>query len=493
MTQVTDLVEPRRTSGWTPVLTGLDTLRQFLLPLVVVLAFNAGDVMQSAISAGGLIIVFTGSRVVYWLRQRWWVEGDRLRVRSGLFQIDDRTIPVDRIQRIDRNQTLLSRFLDLFELKAETAGGSGSELSLRYLSAAEADALERWLEERRQGDLAVRQNAEGEELLTATPFRDLIIGGATSNRIGALAVLVGTAFQMFDDATSNTYEIIERWFPAIAEPFSSGADAIVAGALIVLLALVVGWIASIATTVLRFFEFRLVLNGDELRRSHGLLSRFQASSPLHRIQAARIEQPLLRRLLGYSSVIAETAGSPGGDSGGSGMLTPIAPNGPALALVARVLGPEETEITSLQPVSRLTIRRGQIRALIVLSIPTAAIVFLASGAVAWVGAPIVAVAIAVWYSRARYRALGYRVSDGHVVTREGVLTRRWWSVPLPKVQTVAVRRSPFQRRLGLATVSVDTAGGRAAIRIVDLPEDLADQIGKLLIDKSTTSYNPDAV
>lgn len=490
-----DLTEPRRTSGWTPVLTGLDTLRQFLLPLVVVLAFNAGDVRQSAVSAGILIALFTGSRIVSWLRQRWWVEGDRLRVRSGLLQIDDRTIPVDRIQRIDRNQTLVSRFLDLFELKAETAGGSGSELSLRYLSAAEADALERWLEERRHDDLDAEQLARSEEVLTATPLRDLMIGGATSNRIGALAVLVGTAFQLLDDATSNTYEILERWFPAIAEPFSSGSGAIVAGALILLLALVVGWVASIATTVLRFFEFRLVLQGEELRRSHGLLSRFQASSPLHRIQAVRIEQPLLRRLIGYSSVVAETAGSPGGDSGGSGMLTPIAPNGPALALAARVLGPEATEILSLEPVSRLTIRRGLIRTLVLLSFPAAAIVFVAadSGPIAWVGPPAIAAAVAVWYARARYRALGYRVSEGHVVTREGVLTRRWWSVPLPKVQTVAVRRSPFQRRLGLATVSVDTAGGRSPIRIVDLPESLANEIGRALIERSTASYNPDAV
>jgi putative membrane protein len=492
---LTDLSEPRRTSGWTPVLTALDLLRQFILPLVVVIAFNAGDIMQSAISAGGLIIVFTGSRLVSWLRQRWWVEDDRLRVRSGLLQIDDRTIPVDRIQRIDRNQTLVSRFLGLYELKAETAGGSGSELSLRYLSGVEADALERWLEERRLADLGDQQVERVEELLTETPFRDLIIGGATSNRIGALAVLVGTAFQLFDDATSDTYAIIERWFPAIAEPFSSGSRAIAAGAVIVLLALVVGWVASIATTVLRFFEFRLVLTDDELRRSHGLLSRFQASSPLHRIQAVRIEQPLLRRVFGYSSVIAETAGSPGGDGGGSGMLTPIAPNGPALALTARVLGPEETEITSLQPVSRLTIRRGFIRALMLLSLPVAGIVFLAvdSGPAAWLGPPLLGVIAALWYSRARFRALGYRVSDGHIVTREGVLTRRWWSVPLPKVQTIAVRRSPFQRRLGLATVSVDTAGGSAPIRIVDLPGDLADEIGMRLIEKSTASYNADAV
>lgn len=492
---MTDLTEPRRTSGWTPVLTALDLLRQFILPLVVVLAFRAGDVGQSAVSAGGLILIFTGSRIVSWLRQRWWVEDDRLRVRSGVLQIDDRTIPVDRIQRIDRNQTLVSRFLGLYELKAETAGGSGSELSLRYLSEVEVDAVERWLEARRDVEARHEQAERQEELLTSTPLRDLIIGGATSNRIGALAVLVGTAFQLFDDATADTYEIIERWFPAIAEPFASSSGAILAGVLLVTLALVVGWVASIATMVLRFFEFRLVLTEGELRRSHGLLSRFQASSPLNRIQAVRIDQPLLRRIFGYSSVVAETAGSPGGNGGGSGMLTPIALNAPAIALTARVLGPHQSEIAQLQSVSRLTVRRGFIRALLLLAAPTAGVVFLAegSGPVGWLAPPVLAVAAAWWYAGARYRSLGFRVTDGHVVTREGVLTRRWWSVSLPKVQTVAVRRSPFQRRLGLATVSVDTAGGSAPIRIVDLPEASADSVAGILITRSTASYNVDAV
>jgi putative membrane protein len=177
------------------------------------------------------------------------------------------------------------------------------------------------------------------------------------------------------------------------------------------------------------------------------------------------------------------------------MLTPIAPDDPAFALTARVLGPEKSAILELESVSPLTIRRGFIRALLVLAAPTAGVVYLAvdTGPMAWVLPPILAVATGWWYARARYRALGFRVTDGHVVTRAGVLTRRWWSVPLPKVQTVAIRRSPFQRRLGLATVSVDTAGGSAPIRIVDLPEEQSATVAATLMARSTASYNVDAV
>jgi len=44
------------------------------------------------------------------------------------------------------------------------------------------------------------------------------------------------------------------------------------------------------------------------------------------------------------------------------------------------------------------------------------------------------------------------------VTR-GVLVRREWTVPYGNVQSVTVRRGPFQRLVGIATVRIDTAGG----------------------------------
>jgi putative membrane protein len=58
----------------------------------------------------------------------------------------------------------------------------------------------------------------------------------------------------------------------------------------------------------------------------------------------------------------------------------------------------------------------------------------------------------------RYRALGYALAGPFLVARAGIWPRRLWVVPLLKIQSVAVERSPFQRWLGLATLAVDTAG-----------------------------------
>ena len=487
-----DLTIPRRTSSATPVLKAAQTLRQFLIPIVVVIAFNSGDGLMRILTTVFATLLVAIVSTVSWLRLHWWVEDDKLRVRSGLLQIDDRTIPVARIQRVDRQQSLLARFFGVYELKAETAGGSGSELSLQWLTQGEADAVEGWLSHHRSAGTAdtIETSAPKSELLGRVSLRDLVIAGATANRLGALAVIVASAFQLFDEITQNTFERLEGFFPSIAEQVSSGQGAAIAAVVLISLALVVGWVTSIVSTVIRHWEFTLENVDGDLKRSHGLLSRFEVASPSHRIQTIRIEQPLLRRLIDYASVVAETAGSPGAADGGAGVLLPITRTSEARQLAGTILEHDPEELVDLEHVSRLTIRRGAIRSFLRLT-PLAAVAGWFTDL--WIPVALATVLLAVWYGYANYRALGYRPAPEHIISRAGVLSRRTWSVPYAKVQTVAVRRSPFQRRLGLATVSIDTAGGRAPIAVIDIPTDTATDLAHMLTRRSTASLNADAV
>src|SRR6185369_6668355 len=61
-------------------------------------------------------------------------------------------------------------------------------------------------------------------------------------------------------------------------------------------------------------------------------------------------------------------------------------------------------------------------------------------------------------SGANYRNLAYRLSDRYFCARRGWAGRSTHIVPINKVQAVEIHQSPFDRRLGLATLRVDTAG-----------------------------------
>jgi putative membrane protein len=70
------------------------------------------------------------------------------------------------------------------------------------------------------------------------------------------------------------------------------------------------------------------------------------------------------------------------------------------------------------------------------------------------------------------------------VTR-GVWRQQLWVVPVANAQAISVARSFLQRRLGLATVSIDTAGAAMlkGARIVDLGEATARRLAREIADR----------
>ncbi|QZP38052.1 PH domain-containing protein [Halobaculum magnesiiphilum] len=96
------------------------------------------------------------------------------------------------------------------------------------------------------------------------------------------------------------------------------------------------------------------------------------------------------------------------------------------------------------------------------------VAFLAVPAAFLVGA---GAALARWY---RFE---YEVLSDRLVVRSGVVSRQDREIPLHRVQNVDVRRSILQRALGLATVTVETAGGGATEATLDaVGSDEADRL-----------------
>ena len=97
-----------------------------------------------------------------------------------------------------------------------------------------------------------------------------------------------------------------------------------------------------------------------------------------------------------------------------------------------------------------------------------------------------------WKSPVRYRALSWGRTDTCVATTTGRLRRIACWVPLEKVQSLRRVQGPIQRRLGLASVHVDTAGRavHATLRDRELAE--ADSALAALTDLARTARRKQA-
>ena len=115
---------------------------------------------------GGIILVLLLTALFSWLAWRvmgYRVDAEAIYYRRGLLSKKLRKARLDRVQSIDLQQKLLPRLLGMAELVFDVAGGTDSNISLKYLSKKRAEEL------RDELLSAVRSRRQGHTRTEAAP------------------------------------------------------------------------------------------------------------------------------------------------------------------------------------------------------------------------------------------------------------------------------------------------------------------------------------
>ena len=476
----------RRLHPLTLAFSAITIARQMVWPaLVGGFSFGDGQIarMLPIFAAALAIPALIGATLKYTL-YRWRLGGDELLLRSGVLNRRNRVIPLNRVQNVEVRQNVLHRVFGVAELRVETAGsGTEAEAVLSVLGLAEAQAARVQLLAHRRAAASAAAGVDGDadamDRPAAPPLArlstgDVLLAGATANEAGVIAAALAGLLQFADDLP---LPVFERVGDQVMERASDAM--LVFGVGLALLFLVFGWLISIAGAVVRYHGFTLAVDGGEMRKRYGLLTVHEASVPLERVQAIRVEESLPRRLLGLASLSIETAGGTPGQRGGAEAFVPIARRADVGRLVRGIFGDADAD-TPLRPVHPRARRRLAMRYLRILLIVWAPL---------WVArwldvqpagmlAPWMVLLLPLPWAAAgwAYRSRGWALPPGYVMARSGVVTRVTWIVPDRKLQTLHLHGSPFQRRLGLSTVIVDTAAGGRQAAIIDLGEPAARRL-----------------
>lgn len=86
----------------------------------------------------------------------------------------------------------------------------------------------------------------------------------------------------------------------------------------------------------------------------------------------------------------------------------------------------------------------------------------AVGAVVVIGVVLWSLTLTVFWPPLQYRHFRYAVREQDLLVQQGVLFRRWSSIPHNRIQHVDTRQGPIERLLGLARLNVFTAAGMSA-------------------------------
>ncbi|MFC1433399.1 PH domain-containing protein [Streptacidiphilus sp. N1-3] len=397
----------RRLHPLTPLLRGWAVVAAVLYFLARNLQDLARHLTPDRAGLGLLVLVpvALGYGFLSWHFTRYRIEEEQLRVESGVLFRRTRHLRLDRVQSIDVVRPLPARLTGLAVLKFDLAGGEKDKSTLEYLSVRQAAQL--------RAELLARA-AGVEPTAGEAPERVLF-------QLDTGKLLASIALSLAPWATLGFAVLLS--VPLLAAGSWAG--------LVTAVPMLLGVWHTTFNRFAKSFAFTLADSPDGLRISAGLLEHRHHTVPPGRVQAVRIEEPLLWRRFGWARVEINVAGK-----NNSAVLLPVGPRAEALELLERILPGVRLDQVALTPPPR----RARLLA-------------------------------PLFWSRSGCGA------DGLVfVSRKGLVRRRTELIPHAKVQSLALTQNPLTCRLRLASVRLHSTEGPvkvvARLRGLDQAEEL---------------------
>lgn len=478
-----DTIADRRVHPATVPLRFVKEAPQTLLGIPAGYAFISDVGLYQVLGFAGLVaLVAILYQWLAWRRFRYGIGAGEIVIEKGILSRTRRSIPFARIQDVDIERGPLARLFGLAKLRIETGGSGGDEGVLDSVTVAEAERIRGALRQAKSDGMraAEIEQAPEPELLYAMAIPRVLAAGLFNFSMVWLAGLFAF-LQTFENWLPFDIYDPARWVGLADERldgrFSAGAILTVA-----LLALLLGVLTGVARTLARDFGFRLTLQAEGFRRVRGLFTRSEVLLPKRRIQLAVAETGPVRRYFGWRMLSFQTlsAGRPG--EAGRQSVAPLADEDEAARVLAAQDGWHLADPEALTRVSkRHLVRRLVTNGLFPFLALGAALLFLPGALLAL---PLLPILVVVALFQRRFHRYG--IADGLLFVTHGIFRQRQWVIPLERIQSLRLSRSWLQRRLDLATLSIDTAGAPSLDppRILDLKEDVARALAAELRGRS---------
>jgi putative membrane protein len=368
----------------------------------------------------GVVALVTVLGFVSWLVTRWRIDGDDLRIETGVLRRRSLRFPLSQVQAIDVVRPGLARLFGVAELRLRMGGSTGNAARLSYVPASEVEELRARL--LKVADGAPLDQASGP---TEAAARLVIPTVPTGRLIGSILI---SDVGFYAEAVLAALIVSAVLAPRIAAAVVSGGG--------------LAWLIGVVTVTWRRFnqEFHLTVADvpDGLRLGGGLIALTSETIRPGRVQAVRMVEPLLWRPFGWCRLQVDLAGRQRDTGEGQAQrrqlrtVLPVGNHALVDELLDRIV-PDRPSAISPPP------RRARLK------------------------------------SPLRYHMLGWGSSATCIVTTTGRLRRTTCWVPLGKAQSLRRVQGPLQRRLQLVSVHIDTAGRAVHATLRDRDVDEGDE------------------
>ncbi|WP_154222277.1 PH domain-containing protein [Marinicella rhabdoformis] len=460
-----------------PLFIFFEAVKKLIVPLVASYYLGGTHYSGEWVFYGIAALASIGTIAQYWF-YHYWLEEDRIVVKSGILFKSLRQVPYDRIQNVNIEKNPLHNIFKVATLQIESASGSKPEAIIRVINRQQVEDIQHAIkhagnnlqkEHTHQQDDDVPPAKEA--TLETEPLLQMSSGDVT--RYGSihwqalipLAAVFGFAMQ--SEQLQHQFANFLLGLVMQIKTMTMIESKVINYAVFGVITLFAVWLVSIIMAHLKLHGFTLREENKKLHAEMGLLTRLTANIPIKRIQLIRIKNSILHQLIKRQSISMETAG---GVTAQTGMvmrwIAPmIKPNevNPLIQTIEPHINMADLEWQSLSARAWIRLLK-KISAFLTVLIALLSVVWTTQAAFALLSFPLW-----LWYAKAWTKKARFAHNDHLIAFRSGILFHTISVVKINKIQTIHLSESPFDRRNNHGKLWIDTAGSNIALHSIHIP------------------------
>ena len=440
---------------------------------------NDGAMMASLMVSAVLAVVL----IVAWLRTTMTVYDDHLVVESRIISVKTRTIQYDKVASVNEVKGVFGRMFGWTSLRININSSQNYArpeviFMLSDDKAAEVAAIIK----------SGRANAivQSEEIVEETYVPDV----EPAFSFGFLDAI------MFGVFGTDTVKLFSAVFWAFVTMISFVVSA--EFSIFSILMFVSSGLFPIIGSIIRHGNFRVYRTGEKIRLVHGMLTVYDTTFEMSRVNAVCVKRSLFARMIGRCCLQAEVVGINAEQNSTTPTITMLIPES-QLPRAMDLLFPEFVTSCQMSKQPRGYLNLISFRTLYLALVVSAVAVF---AAFMWIlgepdtgevfaipvcaSATVVIVVLSFLYWFVAYRRFELGENGTFIVSTTGVIDRSTYVVHYPKVQITSTRASPRARKNGIARckLSLLSAGGHTEIQCGFYESDRLDGMADMTVSQS---------
>ena len=433
---------------------------------------------------GGLALLSLIHSILFFRSFRFYFDSNQFILNKGYINRKTLTIPLERIQNVETNQSVLQKMLNVMGLEIDTAGTSKKELKILALDGQQAVALARQLTDHIKSHAPNNENQEDEiqepetEIVRLSNL-DLLKIGLSQNHFKAALLLLAFGNQIFEQAKDLFSDKAEELSTGVGDYLSESQWFLIV--IMIFAFLFISFLFSMIRTLVLFYDLRFYRTSNTYRIVSGLLNRKNTLVPFDKIQQLNWETGPLKKLFGIYQLNIRQASSDMNTRARSIELPGCLDK--HLGIIREdlfgELSPDDQTKIPVHP--RYFIRNWMIFGWIPAILATPLYIFhwyyIAVGLV-W----LIAMAL---ISKMKQRKTYFHINNDQIKCSSGSIAHKMKQMTFHKVQSIEIQQSIFLKRRGLTNIKIGNSSGFILIPFVDI--NLAKNLQDYLLYYAETS------